>query len=133
MPEGPTRLMHDRLEQHVLYALLETLDLGRVGLSIVAIDVDPPEYLFLSAGAANLLGYTVEELVQIPVWELFPPDALAALRERQQIRSGATSGTSRFEIQVAHRDGSRLRLEITSTRVIIAGRPAQVTFMNDVS
>src|SRR5262245_53982424 len=133
MPEPPAPLMHDKLEQHVLYALLETLDLGRVGLSIVAIDVDPPEYLFVSAGAASLLGYTVEELVRIPVWDLFPSDALATLRERQQIRGAATSGTSRFEIHVAHRDGRRLRLEITSTRVVIAGRPAQVTFMNDVS
>ena len=69
----------------VLRALLETLDASKVGLSIVAVDVEPPEYLFVNDGGPARLGYTVEEFVKIPVWELFPPADLAALRARHQV------------------------------------------------
>src|SRR5690242_3859923 len=108
MPDTPVPPMHDRLEQPVLRALVETMDLGRVGLSIVAVDVDPPEYLFVSAGAADLLGYSVGEFVKIPVWDLFPAEALAAMRERHKWRAQAPPGTSRFEVQVTHRTGLKL-------------------------
>src|SRR6185503_13465940 len=133
MPDTPVPLMHGKLEQHVLRALVDTMDLGRVGLSIVAVDVDPPEYLFVSAGAADLLGYSVQEFVKIPVWDLFPAEALAAMRERHKSRAEAAPGTSRFEVQVTHRSGRQLWIEVTTTRLIVDGRPANVTFMNDVS
>jgi PAS domain S-box-containing protein len=133
MPEPPIPPLYGQLEPHFLRAVLETLDLGRVGLTIVAVDVDPPEYLFASPGAAELLGYTVDEFVRIPIWDLFPAETLAVLRERHKARAGAPPGTSRFEVNVTHRNGSKLPLEVTTTRVIVQGRPANVTFMNDIS
>ena len=75
---------YGELEHGVLHTLLETLDLGNVGLSIVAVDVDPPEYIFVSRGAAALAGYSVEEFVRIPIWELFAPAENAALRARHR-------------------------------------------------
>jgi PAS domain S-box-containing protein len=94
-----------------------------VGLSIVAVDVDPPEYLFVSSGSAQMLGYTVEELIQIPIWDLFASEELPALRARHKQRLGEPTGTRRFELALKHRNGATIPVEVTSG----AGRPTSVS------
>jgi PAS domain S-box-containing protein len=121
------------LEQDVLGAILETLDLGRVGISIVAVDVDPPEYLFLSAGAAQILGYTVEEMTRIPIWDLFATEHQSELQERQKRRLTQPTGSIRFNLHLKHRNGTTVPVEVTSSRVVVGGRQANVSFTRDVS
>ncbi|HEX3594144.1 MAG TPA: PAS domain S-box protein, partial [Polyangiaceae bacterium] len=133
MPEGSTPTQRSRFEQEVLHALLETLELGNVGLSIVALDVDPPEYIFMSTAGPALLGYTVEEFVKIPVWELFPSEDLPALHARHRERMADPTGTRRLEMYVKHRNGTKIPVEVTTSRITFAGRPANVSFIHDAS
>src|SRR5882672_6296528 len=133
MREWSDTLMRGGLEQDVLRAILETLELGRVGVSIVAVDVDPPEYLFVSAGSAQMLGYTVEELIQIPIWNLFSTEEVPELRARRKERLGESTGTRRFHLHLMHRSGQKIPVEVTSSRVTVGGRPANVSFTRDVS
>jgi PAS domain S-box-containing protein len=133
MSEAPPRVHPTSLEQEVLQALLQTLDTGRVGLTVTAVDVDPPEYLFVSTGAAEMLGYTVEELIAVPIWELFPKENVPALRARRKERLLDPSGTHRLELYIRHSNGSFLPFEVTTTRVQVGGRPANVSFTNDIS
>jgi PAS domain S-box-containing protein len=133
MREWSDSLLRGGLERDVLRAILETLDLSRVGLSIVAVDADPPEYLFVSAGAAQMLGYTVEELIQIPIWILFAPEQLPGLHARHRKRLEEPTGTRRFELSLKHRNGTLIPVEVTSSRVVVGGRQANVSFTRDVS
>ncbi len=133
MADRPASSTPGDLEQDVLSALLETFDAGKVGLSIVAVDTDPPEYLFVNAGAAALLGYTVEEFVKIPIWEIFPPPDRAAMRTRHKERLADPTGTRRLEVHVNHKNGTKIPLEVTTSRVVFKGRPANVSFTHDAS
>jgi PAS domain S-box-containing protein len=133
MAERPVSNTRGDIEMDVLRALLETLDASKVGLSIVAVDVEPPEYLFVNDGGPARLGYTVEEFVKIPVWELFPPADLAALRARHQDRMADPTGTHRFQTHVKHKNGTTVPLEVNSTRMLFNGRPANVSFTQDAS
>ena len=132
MADRPVSTQGD-IELDVLRALLETLDASQVGLSIVAVDVDPPEYLFVNAGGAARLGYTVEDFKKIPIWQLFAPADLAAIRARHEDRLADPTGTRRFEMYVTHKNGTRIPLEVTTTRVVFNGRPANVSFTQDAS
>ena len=63
--------------------------------------------------AAEMMGYSVDELVAIPVLEFFDPEDLPAVKERNaQVRAG-----SRLHFRTALRrsDGSRFLAEITTT------------------
>ncbi|HEX4335705.1 MAG TPA: PAS domain S-box protein [Polyangiaceae bacterium] len=133
MPEGSTPTQRSRFEHEVLHALLETLERGNVGLSIVALDVDPPEYVFISSAGPALLGYTVEEFVKIPAWDLFPEEELPRLRARHIERMKDPTGTHHIEMYVKHRDGTKIPLEVTTSRITFAGRPANVSFTHDAS
>jgi PAS domain S-box-containing protein len=132
MADRPITTTQGDIEADVLRALLETLDAGNVGLSIVAVDVDPPEYLFMNAGGATRLGYTVEELKKVPVWQLFEPADLTAARAHEG-PPGDHSGTHRFEIYIKHKNGTRIPLDVTTSRVMFKGRPANVSFTQDAS
>jgi PAS domain S-box-containing protein len=133
MADRPVSTTQGEIEPDVLRALLETLDAANVGLSIVAVDVEPPEYLFVNAGSATRLGYTVEEFKEVPIWKLFAPADLAALRARQEKRALDHSGTHRFELFIKHKDGTRIPLDVTTSRVVFKGRPANVSFTHDAS
>ena len=111
-----------------------TAKLGRVGISMVAVDVDPPEYLFVSDAVHDLLGYTLEEYIQISAWQHFTPESLAAMRERYRHRFEASPQTThRFEVWMKRKDGGRLPFDVTTSRVEIDGRPVNVSFSHDVS
>ncbi len=133
MAEGSPPTTRSKFEHEVLHALLETLELGNIGLSIVAVDVDPPEYIFVNFGSAALLGYTLDEFVKIPIWELFPADDHADMRSRQRARLAEPAGTNRMEVHLKHKNGTKVPVEVTTSRIDFAGRPANVSFAHDAS
>lgn len=133
MADRPVSTTQGDVEADVVRALLDTLDAGRVGLSIVAVDVDPPEYLFVNAGGPARLGYTIEEFKKISMWAHFAPADLAALRAHHHDRFNEPTGTRRLEIFIRHKNGTRIPLEVTTSRVVFKGRQANVSFTHDAS
>jgi PAS domain S-box-containing protein len=117
----------------ILEAIRETADLGGVGLLVTLSTSDNPEIVFANPGAAALFGYEMDELLRIPVWQHFDPDTLVLLKEMRRRKLDGASVERRFEIPVIRKDGSRISIDVSTTRVSLGGRPANVTFLYDLS
>jgi PAS domain S-box-containing protein len=82
---------------------------------------------------ADLMGYSVEELLAIPVFELFDPHGLPPIKEQaEQIRSGQRL---HFTRELRRADGSTFLAEVTSTPLLNrAGRyEGAVAVVNDIT
>ena len=82
---------------------------------------------------ADMMGYSVDELVAIPVLDFFASDELPTVRERTaRVRGG---DPLRFTTQLRRADGSMLMAEITTTPLVSpAGRyDGAVSLVNDVT
>ena len=97
------------IEADVVRALLETLDAGRVGLSIVAVDVDPPEYLYVNAGGPARLGYTIEEFKNLHVGALRAGGSRRASSAPPRSFQRADRDAQAREIFIRHKNGTRSR------------------------
>lgn len=70
--------------------------------------------------AADLFGYTREEIASLTVDELHPPEALAASREA--FRRISREGFVKFEVDFRKKDGSVFPAEVSSSLFEIAGK-----------
>ena len=82
---------------------------------------------------ADMMGYSVDELVAIPVLEFFPPEELPGVRERTaKIRTGERL---EFTTKLRRADGSFLDAAITTTPLLSQGGryDGSVAVVSDVS
>jgi len=80
-------------------------------------------YTYANAAAGRATGYPLDELLKMNMWQLSPPDQHALLKNRMQTQIANEALEKTFELEILHRDGHRLWLEITSSRVVnIAGK-----------
>ncbi len=104
-----------------------------VGIGITWVDVASGRHVYANTHAAQMLGYSVEELLARHVWDIdpsFPEPAFREVAERTR-----TAGFARFETQQRTRDGASLPVEITIYhQAARAGLPPiLITFCTDVS
>ncbi|MBL8308008.1 MAG: PAS domain-containing protein [Rubrivivax sp.] len=104
-----------------------------VGIGITWVDVASGRHLYANAQAAQMLGYTVDELLARHVWDIDPNFPQPTYREAvEHIRA---AGFARFETTQTTRDGAALPVEITIYhQAARAGLPPiLITFCTDVS
>ena len=72
--------------------------------------------LYANRRMADMMGYSIDELIAIPVLDFFAPDELPAVRERTtQVRAGERL---HFTTRLRRSDGSYLLAEITTTPLL---------------
>ncbi|MBN1890670.1 MAG: PAS domain S-box protein [Thermoflexales bacterium] len=89
-------------------------------------------FTFVNPAAAALLGYTPEEVLQLDMFSIVPPDQHAlvlAIGERL-----ARGQAERYEIDALHRDGRRLSLLVSGRPRMVNGRFAGImAVMTDIT
>lgn len=133
MPDSSAFALPAALAAEVLAAIAHTADVGRVGLSVVALDVDPPEHLFFTPGTAEMLGYTPDEFRAVHPRAHFSVETLAAMRDRRVHVFDGTDSSRRLEVWLRRKDGTLSPFEITTMHGEVAGRRAVATILHDVS
>ncbi len=133
MPESSNPRFPLALSSELLDALLATADLGGVGISVVAIDVDPPQCLFVNKGIAEVLHYSIPELLAKPIWELIAPNVRPDVLNRYKDRFSRPPRRDLLEVWLLRKDGVAIPFQTTTCRVTVGGRPANATFLVDVS
>jgi PAS domain S-box-containing protein len=133
MPGSSAENLPAELAKDVLAAIFETSDLGSLGL-VVTISSDPPTVLFVNSVAARMLGYEHgEELRAVPIWNHFEPATLARVKDMAHRKAAGAPIENRFELWVKRKDGSRIPVEVVTSRVVIGGKSGNVTLLHDLS
>lgn len=82
------------------------------------------ERLYANASLLHLLGYEREEFAALDIADLIRPSAEETRNQRrhfQAVTDGVEAPT-RYEAELAHKDGSPLRVMLTLSRIVVQGR-----------
>ena len=89
--------------------------------------------LYANREAANISGYSKEQLLQRRLHDLVPPDELPAVLERLTRRITGKDLPQRYESVLLHRDGSQIPLEVSGTSVLWRGDRVSMTMIRDIT
>jgi len=81
----------------------------------------PERILYANPATEEYTGYTIEELLAMPVWQLAHPDFQALLRERSEARLRGDDVPQRYEFKILAKDGKERWVDATSTVVELEG------------
>ncbi len=112
------------------HAMRTASDVAGLGITIVALDTDPPELLYASPGATRILGE--DGIVEGErVWGFVDDEARLIEQHGENERGKETA--SRFETLITRADGSTTPVEVTVHRTQYQGRGVAVNFFSDLS
>ena len=102
----------------------------------IIVAVEPGVHVFANRLAAEMIGYTVEELLSLSPREVLHPDEIPNSMERFRKRlargGGAPPPPGRAE-SVRHKDGHYIPVEVTVARTSWRGRPASIVVTRDIT
>ncbi len=97
-------------------------------------DIPSGRFLFLNKRACELYGYTMEEGLQLSVWDALSIENYERIKQRIQARAaGDKLGPDIQKYTAVRKDGSSFRLEVSSSLITYQGRPAVQGIVRDVT
>ncbi len=113
--------------------MLDAAHAARIGVSITVIEPGGPRHVYISEAAADILGWSVRELMQKNPMDLIASDDQGHARDRFQKRAGGEGGTASYEMRGVCKDGRHVFMEVTASTVTLEGRQAVFAFIVDVT
>lgn len=103
------------------------------GIAVIRINPDETvtTQIQVNQAAANMLGYTPEELIALPM-HVLEAGVTPEILEERRIALGRNSSHI-FETQLIHKSGKLIPVEISGTFIIYDGFPAIMNIMRDIS
>ncbi len=99
--------------------------------AIFIVEVPTARLLKANGRAAQLVGYTEDELHSLTVFDLDPPEDRP--RIEAIIEEVLEVGSALFEHRLVCKDGAEVPVEISTRRVAFEGRPALQSFVRDIT
>lgn len=88
-------------------------------------------FISVNQAACDYLGYTKDELLQLPPQQITAPEYAASFSERvQRLRQ---EGACTFEMEHIHRNGTRIPVEMHSRMIEHQGAPLILTICRDIT
>jgi PAS domain S-box-containing protein len=131
MPASLSRIFAESAPD-VLRAFLESADAGGLGV-MVTYSEEQPVPVLVNDGLLRMLGYDRDEFWSRPALDHVAPEGRALANAMREKRRAEPDGARSFELPMLRKDGSRIQVEVTASRVTMAGRAAIVTFFYDLS
>ena len=91
------------------------------------------ELVFANAHAAEITGYAISELLGTMLQNLAVPDHQALMHERYLKRVAGEQIPYQYEIEIRHRDGHLVPVEITGAKTTWQNHPADLVLLRDIS
>ena len=86
--------------------MLAAAQAAHIGVSMSLLDPEP-RTIYVNQAAADILGWSSEELLAEDLMGHVAPEDLPRLRDRLQQRIGGQTGEASYEISAFRRDGAR--------------------------
>ncbi|MBI3392460.1 MAG: PAS domain S-box protein, partial [Nitrospirae bacterium] len=99
----------------------------------IVIAVEPERHVYANRPAAEMIGYTVEELLAKTPRDILHPDEYPKLAERLRKRLAGENVPTRYETVIRHKDGRLVPVEVTAARTTWRGRPASIGVTRDMT
>jgi PAS domain S-box-containing protein len=90
-------------------------------------------YAFANRHAAQMLGYSVEELARLHIADIIHPDDRPMLLERHRRRLAGEAVPSRYEARALTKDGRTIPVELDAAITRWNGQTADMVFVSDIS
>ncbi|HEV3189316.1 MAG TPA: PAS domain S-box protein, partial [Polyangiaceae bacterium] len=113
--------------------MLAAADTARIGVTVTLVEATNARNIYVSEIAAELLGWSVGELLAGDPMAFISSEDLPHLRERLALRAGGGVGHARYEITAVRKDGRRVPIEVTASDVVIDSQRAVFAFLVDVT
>lgn len=106
---------------------------NRDSLSVFYIDDNgkPSGFIEINHAAAETLGYSVPEMLQMNIAELEVPPSEAEMMDR--IRQLNTEGIAHFETRLKHKNGDLCDVDVRAVIINYQGRPAIMNITRDIT
>jgi PAS domain S-box-containing protein len=113
--------------------MLDAARAARIGVTLTFIDGARPRNVYVSEAAADILGWPIDELLECDPMSFIAPEDLPRMRARLDRRTEGELGESTSELIGLRKDGARVPIEVTASRVMIDGHAAVFAFIVDLS
>jgi PAS domain S-box-containing protein len=90
-------------------------------------------HLFANQRAAEITGYSVEELQNITIREMTPPEELDKYKRRYQKRIESKPVPRQYERIIVRKDGTAVLTELTTTTTIWQGKVCGMAIIRDIT
>ncbi|MFA4876430.1 MAG: PAS domain S-box protein [Methanoregula sp.] len=91
-------------------------------------------HLFANKRAAEITGYSIEELVTLSVKELAEPGEFErVIKERFRKVMAGEAVPNPYETTIVRKDGEKLPIEVTSAKTMWQGQPVDLVVFRDIS
>jgi len=81
---------------------------------------------------AQMLGYSVKELLRLPTMNIIPPSRRAAVKKYYFSRMKGEYVPTNYEIEMLHRDGSTIPMEVNAGLMDYEAKNADLVFVRDI-
>ena len=95
--------------------------------------IQDEHYVYANPAATRLTGYRLEDLRDMPFWELLHPDDRESSRQRNQSRLAGEIIADHFEVSMITKSGETKWLEFSAAAMMLDGRPATVATAVDIT
>jgi PAS domain S-box-containing protein len=114
--------------------LVDALAASNIAISILVDDgVGDSRMIYTSPTATRIHGFTPEEVKNVPALSLVAPVDLPRLIERQRRRRAGEPVEPFLELQVVHKDGTHVPVELGIAQVKLGKRTVMYSLMRDIS
>ncbi|MDY6930432.1 MAG: PAS domain S-box protein [Halobacteriota archaeon] len=83
--------------------------------------------------AANMFGYNIEEMLEVNLLKVVCPNSLKEALNIFKSRMAEEDTASNYNINVFHKDGHVVPVEVSSAKTEYGGKPADIVFVRDLS
>jgi len=90
-------------------------------------------FAYTNRRAAEITGYSIEELLSLNITELIHPDELGMVTERYSRVAREEKIPKQFETRLVRKEGGSVPIEVTSARTVWLGEPAELVIYRDIT
>lgn len=90
------------------------------------------QHVYANRRAAEITGYSVEEICGLGVRQLVHPDQSASIEAQSLARLAGKAAPNRYETVIVRKDGRAVPVEVSAALTVWKGRPAALAIMRDI-